>query len=217
MATIRARIDLARVANRGVDPTRLTPPRIEEVKSDLLNRGLVADKHDKGWWTGDDAVIRTLGDAAGNRPPGGTVPADRTVSSRAHSPPHPAVAPGAALPSPGTPHMLPTPLPNGGGRPPAPWRNWQTQRIQNPSPIKRVGSSPTGANHSEHVGQGRFGERLTPWARVHRWAPAKRPAWPSEDVNVPTIRHFLTVSSSGSSRPETVALAAPRVPAPVKR
>src|SRR5260221_5623827 len=25
------------------------------------------------------------------------------------------------------------------------WRNWQTQRIQNPSPIKRVGSSPTKA------------------------------------------------------------------------
>ena len=28
---------------------------------------------------------------------------------------------------------------------PALWRNWQTQRIQNPSPIKRVGSSPTKA------------------------------------------------------------------------
>ena len=25
------------------------------------------------------------------------------------------------------------------------WRNWQTQRIQNPSPLKRVGSSPTKA------------------------------------------------------------------------
>lgn len=33
-------------------------------------------------------------------------------------------------------------------KPTASWRNWQTQRIQNPSPLKRVGSSPTEATYT---------------------------------------------------------------------
>jgi hypothetical protein len=74
MATIRARIDLTRVAKHGVDPTRLTPPRVEEVESDLRNRGLVRTS-EHGWWSGDDAIIRTLGDAVlETDPPGVACP-----------------------------------------------------------------------------------------------------------------------------------------------
>lgn len=73
MASIRARIDLARVSAHGVDPTRLTPPRVEEVESDLRNRGLIPGAG--GWWTGDEAVIHTLGDAVlETDPPAGPYP-----------------------------------------------------------------------------------------------------------------------------------------------
>jgi hypothetical protein len=60
---IRARLDLARIAANTVGARHLTPMFRDEVVEELRSRGLEPEDVDVGWWRGDEATFRSLGDA----------------------------------------------------------------------------------------------------------------------------------------------------------
>lgn len=67
MPIVRARIDLGRVAQHAIFPSNITPPRVEKVEDTLRDRGLTHGPD--GWWTGDETIIQSLGDAVIERDP----------------------------------------------------------------------------------------------------------------------------------------------------
>jgi hypothetical protein len=60
---IRARLDLARIAANTIGARHLTPMPMAEVIDELRNRGLEPEDVDVGWWRGNEATFRSLGDA----------------------------------------------------------------------------------------------------------------------------------------------------------